>query len=154
MASDRHRLLARGEQQRVREGAEVEEVVRVHVGDADRVDVDVVVVLAQLRERAVAAIDDERRLALGDQVAAAGASGILPSRGLAEHCQLHRVTGVRQGPRPSSAALYSRKARKPRFRHPAKIAAYCVNGSSAPPETVRWSRRSPIEHDLRKGLGT
>jgi len=59
-------------------------VVRVQVRDHDRVEVDVVDVLAQLREYAVAAIDEDAGAFLLDQVARTGAAGILPGRRLAE----------------------------------------------------------------------
>jgi hypothetical protein len=60
-------------------------VVGVEMGDDDRLDVDVVDVLAHLPEDAVAAVQQEARPALLDQVAAAGTAGVLPGRRLAEH---------------------------------------------------------------------
>ena len=52
---------------------------------SDRVEVDVVDPLAQLAEDAVAAVEQDVGLARLDQIAAAGAPGVLPRRRLAEH---------------------------------------------------------------------
>jgi len=48
-------------------------VVGVHVADHDRAEPVVVGVAAQVRERAGAEVEDDRRLAVVDQVRAAGA---------------------------------------------------------------------------------
>jgi hypothetical protein len=85
----RHRLLARRVSKRVRERDQVEEVVRVEVGDHHRVHVHVVDPLAQLAEHAVPAVDHDRGAVFLEQVARAGAAGVLPRRGLAEDGQPH-----------------------------------------------------------------
>jgi hypothetical protein len=53
-------------------------VVRVQVGDDDRVDLRVVAEPPQLGEDAVAAVDQDGRPVLLDEVAGAGAVGVLP----------------------------------------------------------------------------
>ena len=88
-AVDRHRLLARRVGQRVRVRHEVEEVVRVQVGDEHRVDVDVVDDLAQLGEHAVAAVEQQAVALLLDEVSGAGAVGVLPGGRLAQDRDLH-----------------------------------------------------------------
>ena len=57
VAGDRHRLLARGQQERVGVRDQVDEVVGVDMRDHDRVDVGVVDRLAQLPEHAAAAVE-------------------------------------------------------------------------------------------------
>ena len=81
-AVDRRRLLARRVGERVGERNEVEEVVRVQVRDHDRVDLRVVAEAAQLREHAVAAIEQDRGAVLFEQVPAAGTVRVLPGRRL------------------------------------------------------------------------
>ena len=105
-AVDRHRLLARRVGQRVGVRDEVEEVVGVQVRDDDRVDVDVVAEAAQLGEHAVAAVEQQRRVALLDEVAAAGAVGVLPGRRLAQD----------RDPQPESLPLWTRLRLVPRCR--------------------------------------
>ena len=90
VSADRDGLLARRVGERIRVRNEVEDVIGVEVRDEDRVDVDVVDVLAELREDAVAAIEQELGLAVGDQVPAACAPGVLPRRGLPQHGDPHR----------------------------------------------------------------
>jgi hypothetical protein len=85
----RHRLLARRVGQRVGEGNDVEDVVGVQVGDDHRVDVDVVTKSPQLGEHAVAAVDQQARVALLDEVAAARAVGVLPGRRLTQDGDAH-----------------------------------------------------------------
>ena len=75
----------RGVGERVGVGDQVEEVVGVEVRDRDRVDLHVVDPLAQLAEHAVAAVEQQPRAALLDQVAAASAAGVLPGRRLPQH---------------------------------------------------------------------
>src|SRR5438105_8005207 len=91
-----HRLLARRVREAVAERQQVEEVVRVQMADQDGVDVDVVTYAAQLREDAVATVEQKREVALLDEVAAAGAAGIAPGRGLSEHCYSHSFLSRRQ----------------------------------------------------------
>ena len=55
------------------------------MGQHDAGDVDVVEALAQLGEDAVAAIDEQPRVALLDEVSAAGTARVLPRGRLAEH---------------------------------------------------------------------
>ena len=64
--------------ERVGERHEVEEVVRVQVRDHDRVDRGVVGELAQLREHAVAAVQEQAEALVLDEVPRAGAAGVLP----------------------------------------------------------------------------
>ena len=70
------RLLARRVRERVAERHQVEEVVGVQMADQHRVDVDVVADAAELREDAVAAVEQQREVALLDEVAAACAAGV------------------------------------------------------------------------------
>jgi hypothetical protein len=88
-AVHRHGLLARRVGERVGERDEVEEVVRVEVRDHDGVHVHVVDPLAQLAEHAVAAIDHDSRAVLLEEIARAGAAGVLPGGRLAEDRQPH-----------------------------------------------------------------
>jgi hypothetical protein len=88
-AVDRDRLLARRVHERVRVRDEVEDVVGVQVRDDDRVDVDVVHELAQLREHAVAAVEQQDRVLLLDEVSAARAAGVRVGRRLPEDRQAH-----------------------------------------------------------------
>ena len=81
---DRDRLLLGRVGQRVGVGDEVEPVVGVQVREDDRVEVDVVEVQPQLREDAVAAVEQHVDRIRLDQVAAAGSPGVLPGRRLAE----------------------------------------------------------------------
>jgi hypothetical protein len=53
-------------------------VIRVQVRDDDRIDVDVIDDGSQLREHAVAAIEQQRGVVLLDQVPATSPSGVLP----------------------------------------------------------------------------
>jgi hypothetical protein len=78
------RLLAWRVGQRVGERDEVEEVVGVQVRDDDRIDVGVVAEAPQLGEDAVAAVEEQARPVLLDEVPAAGADGVLPGRRLAQ----------------------------------------------------------------------
>ena len=73
-----NRLLARRVGERVGVRDEVEEVVGVQVGDHDGVHVHVVDPLAQLGEDPVAAVHQDGGVVLFDQVARAGAAGVLP----------------------------------------------------------------------------
>ena len=84
-----HRLLAGRVRERVRVGDQVQDVVGVQVRDQGGVEVHVVQVLAELREHAVAAVEQQTGVAILDQVAAAGASGILPRRRLPQHGDPH-----------------------------------------------------------------
>jgi len=77
---DGNRLLARGIRERVTERDEVEDVVGVQVADQDGVDVDVVTEAPQLREHPVAAVEQQREVPVLHQVAAAGATRVLPGR--------------------------------------------------------------------------
>ena len=88
-AADRHRLLARRVDQRRGERHEVEEVVGVQVREHDGVDVHVVHPPAELAERAVAAVQQQRRGALLDQIRAAGAPRVLPRGRLAQDGDAH-----------------------------------------------------------------
>jgi len=90
VAGDRYRLLARGEQEGVRVRDQIDEVVCMDVREDDRIDLGVVASLAQLREDPVAAIEQQPRRPLLDQVPATGAAGVLPRRRLAEHRDPHR----------------------------------------------------------------
>jgi hypothetical protein len=65
-ASNRHRLLAGGVRERAAERAEIEEVVGVQVTDQHRVDIDVLHVIAELGEHAVAAVEQQREVPLFD----------------------------------------------------------------------------------------
>ena len=64
----------------------------MQVRDHDGVHVHVVDALAQLREHAVAAVHQDHGVVLLDQVAGAGAAGVLPGRRLAEHGEPHERT--------------------------------------------------------------
>ena len=88
------RLLARGQQQRVGVGDEIDEVVGVHMRDHHRVDLGVVDVFAQLPEHPATAVEEDRRLLLGDQIPAAGSARVLPCRRLAEHRDPHLASGL------------------------------------------------------------
>ena len=90
-AVDRDRLLTRRVGQGEGVGHEVHEVVRVEVRDEDRVDVHVVMAAAQLAENSVAAIEHDRRAVLGHEIAAAGATGVLPRGRFSQHGELHRL---------------------------------------------------------------
>ncbi len=77
-AVDGHGLLARRVGERVGERDEVEEVIGVQVRDDDRVDVHVVDEPAQLREDAVAAVEQQAEALFLDQISGAGAVDVLP----------------------------------------------------------------------------
>ena len=62
----------------------------MQVGDEHRVELRVVAKQAELREHAVAAIEQQRGGAVLDQVPAAGPSGVLPRRRLPQHRDPHR----------------------------------------------------------------
>jgi hypothetical protein len=124
VAGDGDRLLARGEQEPVRVRDQVDEMVRVHVGDDHRVDVRVVDLLTQLGEDPVAAVEEDVRLTLAEQVAAAGAAGVLPGRRLTEHRDLH--------PRDSN----HRKGRELHFGGLGELAAICEEAPRAPRPAV------------------
>ena len=57
MRSSAHGLLSRRVRERIAERDQVEEVVGVQMADQDGVDVDVVTEASQLREHAVAAVE-------------------------------------------------------------------------------------------------
>ena len=84
-----HRLLARRVRQRVRERNQIEEVVGVHVADDHRSDIDVVAESPQLREDAVAAVEQQPEPVPLDQIPTAGASGVLPRWRLPQHSDTH-----------------------------------------------------------------
>ena len=96
-AVDRNRLLARSVGERVGVGDEIEEVIRMQVGDQHRVDVDVIAMLAQLAEDAVAAVEQQDSLVIVDQVAATGPAGVLPRRQLAQDGEPHSATLIARG---------------------------------------------------------
>ena len=85
----RHGLLARRVGQRVRVRDEVQEVVRVQMRDHDGVHVHVVHLLAELREHAVAAVEQHARAVVFHQIARACPSRVLPGRRLAQHREPH-----------------------------------------------------------------
>jgi hypothetical protein len=89
MAADRYGLLARRVAERVAERDQVQEVIGMQVADQDRVDVDVVAMAAQLGEDTVAAVKEQREVALLDQISAACPGGVLPGWLLAQHRNLH-----------------------------------------------------------------
>jgi len=74
------RALARAVGQRVGPRHEVEEVIGVQVADDDGVDRRVVDLGAQLREDAVAAIEQQTGVVLLDEIAGAGTARVLPGR--------------------------------------------------------------------------
>src|SRR5205085_3286009 len=76
-ARDGDGLLAGRVCERVAKGDQIEEVIGVQVTQEDRIDIDVVDVTTKLGEHPVAAVEHERVAVLLDQVAAAGAVGIL-----------------------------------------------------------------------------
>src|SRR5829696_2105866 len=85
----RDRLLLRRVDQRVGVRDEVEEVIRVQVGDEDAVDLGVVDALPELAEDAVPAIEQDLRRVRLEEVSTASPPGVLPGRTLAEHGELH-----------------------------------------------------------------
>ena len=87
----RRRPAARAVGERVRVRDEVEEVVRVQVRDHHHVDVVVVHGRAELREHAAAAVEQQPHPGLLDEVAGAGAVGVLPAGRLAEDREAHAV---------------------------------------------------------------
>ena len=90
-AVDRDRLLARRVGQPRGERDEVEDVVGVQVADHHGVDARVVAEAPQLGEDAVAAVQQQARVALLDEVAAAGPVGVLPGGGFAQNRDAQRA---------------------------------------------------------------
>lgn len=88
-AVNRDWLLARSVGEGIGVGDEVEEVVRVQMGDENRVNVEVVAEAPKLGEHAVAAIQQQRLTFLLDQVAAARPVGVLPRGRLAQDRDAH-----------------------------------------------------------------
>ena len=143
----RDRLLLGRVDQRVGEGDEVEEVIGVEVGEDHRVDLGVVDPLAELPEDAVAAVEQDLRLVGLDQVAAAGAAGVLPGRRLAEHGdfqgkQPHGPAGTVTGFGGSLAAARRRAMRR---AWPGRASAARAAGAEPGPRECRagrWDRAS------------
>ena len=88
-----------------REGHEIEDVIGVQVRDHDRVDRGVVRMAAQLGEHPRPAVEQHDLAATLDEVAGAGAVGVLPGGGLPEDRDAHWLAdpivrpGARAAPR-------------------------------------------------------
>ena len=71
----------------------------MEMGEQNRVDVDVVAVLAELREHAIAAIQEQGVAVVLDEVAAASASDVRPSRRFSKHGDPHATLRRDSNPR-------------------------------------------------------